>query len=64
MAVSSQRSLADLAARSGVAVPCAGNLPVAIDDAQSVWFIDEGAVDLFLIESRDGVEQSGIITLT
>ena len=58
MAVSSQRSLADFAARSGVAVPCAGNLPVAIDDAQSVWFIDEGAVDLFLIESRDGAEQS------
>ena len=54
----SHRSLADLAAHSGVAVPCAGNLPAAIDDPHMVWFIDEGAVDLFLIESRDGVEQS------
>ena len=51
-------SLAELAARSGESVPCAGNLPVELDDADSVWFIDEGTVNLFLVEFRDGVEQA------
>ena len=51
-------SIAELAARSGVAVPCAGNLPVKLDDPDSAWFIDQGTVDLFLVESRDGVEQA------
>ena len=51
-------SLVELAARSGTTVPCAGNLPVAIDDPDSVWFIQEGAVDLFMVEFKDGVEQA------
>ncbi len=51
-------SIAELAARSGTSVPCAGNLPVHLDDPDSVWFIDQGAVDLFLVESKDGVEQA------
>ena len=51
-------SMADLAARFGTPVPCAGNLPLQLDDSQSVWFIDQGAVDLFLIEIQDGVEQA------
>ena len=51
-------SVAELAARSGTSVPCAGNLPVKLDDPDSVWFIDRGAVDLFLVEFRDGVEQA------
>ena len=51
-------SVAELAARSGTSVPCAGNLPVKLDDPDSVWFIDQGAVDLFLVEFRDGVEQA------
>ena len=51
-------SLAELAARSGMSVPCAGNLPVRLDDPDSVWFIDQGVVNLFLIESVDGVEQA------
>ena len=51
-------SIAELAARSGTAVPCAGNLPVRLDDPDSVWFIDQGAVNLFLIEFKDGVEQA------
>ena len=51
-------SVAELAARSGISVPCAGNLPVKLDDPDSVWFIDQGAVDLFLVEFRDGVEQA------
>ena len=51
-------SIAELAARSGTSVPCAGNLPVHVDDPDSVWFIDQGAVDLFLVEFKDGVEQA------
>ncbi len=51
-------SIAELAARSGVSVPSAGNQPVNLDDPASAWFIDEGTVDLFLVEYRDGVEQA------
>ncbi|MDE0260106.1 MAG: ATP-binding cassette domain-containing protein [Gammaproteobacteria bacterium] len=51
-------SIAELAARSGESVPCAGNLPVKLDDPDTVWFIDHGAVNLFLVEFRDGVEQA------
>ncbi|MDE0523286.1 MAG: ATP-binding cassette domain-containing protein [Boseongicola sp.] len=49
-------SIAELAARSGVTVPCAGNLPAKLDDSNSVWFIEQGAVNLFLVEFKDGVE--------
>ncbi len=45
-----RRSLAGLAVESGVSVPCASNLPLAMDDPQFVWFIEKGAVDLFLVE--------------
>ena len=51
-------TIGQLAARSGTSVPCAGNLPVKLNDADSVWFIDRGVVDLFLIEFKDGVEQA------
>ena len=51
-------SIAELAARFGESVPCAGNLPVELVDPESVWFIDQGAVNLFLVEFRDGVEQA------
>ena len=51
-------TIAQLAARSGTSVPCAANLPVNLDDPDSVWFIDEGIVDLFLVEFNDGVEQA------
>ena len=51
-------SIAELAARSGKSVPCAGNLPVELDDPDSVWLIDQGAVNLFLVEFKDGVEQA------
>ena len=58
MSPAEQASIAGLAARSGDSVPCAGNLPVQLDDPDSVWFIDRGAVDLFLVEWKDGVEQT------
>ncbi len=49
-------SIAELAARSGISVPCTGNLPVILDDPDCVWFIVQGAVNLFLVESRDEVQ--------
>ena len=51
-------SMAELAQRSGASVPCAGNLPVRLDDPDSVWIVERGAVHLFLVEFRDGVEQA------
>lgn len=51
-------SLASLAVQSGAAVPCAGNLPIDMGDPQAIWFIEKGAVDLFLVERRDGVDQA------
>ena len=53
-----RRSLASLAVESGVPVHCTGNRPLAMDDPQFVWFIEKGVIDLFLVERRDGVEQS------
>ena len=51
-------SIAELAARSGISVPCAGNKPLRLDDPDSVWFIDRGAVNLFMVEFKEGVEQA------
>ena len=51
-------SIAEIAARFGETVPCAGNQPVSLDDTGSVWVIEKGKVDLFLVEHRDGVEQA------
>ena len=54
------RSIAELAARSDTfhCVLLAANLPVKLDDPDSAWFIDRGAVNLFLVEFKDGVEQA------
>ena len=57
-AIPEYTSIAELAARSGTSVPCAGNLPVELDDPDNAWFIDRGAVDLFLLEFKDGVEHA------
>ncbi len=57
-AIPEYTSMAELAARSGTSVPCAGNLPVELDDPDNAWFIDRGAVDLFLLEFKDGVEHA------
>ena len=51
-------SIAELAARSGISVPCAGNAPAKLDDPDSVWFADRGAVNLFLVELKDGADQA------
>ena len=51
-------SLAELADRYGETVFCAGNMPVNLDDPDTAWFIDQGAVNLFLVEYENGVEQA------
>ena len=58
MTTPERAALAELAAESGAAVPCSGNLPLDLGDPRFVWFIGEGAIDLFLVEHRNGVEQS------
>ena len=58
MTTPERAALAELAAESGAAVPCSGNLPLDLGDPRFVWFIEEGAIDLFLVEHRNGVEQS------
>ncbi len=51
-------SIADLASRLGEPTPCAGNLPVELDDPDSVWYIDSGSVNLFLVEFESGSERA------
>ena len=51
-------SIADLAARVGESVACAGNLPLELDDPDTAWFIEQGAVNLFVVEFKDGVQQA------
>ncbi len=58
MATSERSALARLAAEAGTPVPCAGNLPLDMGDRQFAWFVDEGAVDLFLVEYQGGIEQA------
>lgn len=58
MTAPESRTLGQIAAEWGKEVPCAGNLPVDIGNPEFAWFIESGAVDLFLVERQDGVEQS------
>ena len=58
MATTEPGTLARLAVEAGTPVPCAGNLPLDMGDPQFAWFVDEGAVDLFLVEYREGVEHA------
>ncbi len=58
MASSEFNSLANLATQSGTPVSCASNSPLDMGDSKSVWFIEKGAVDLFLVERQDGVDQA------
>ena len=55
---STTMTLADIAQRHGTSVPCAGNLPLRLDDPEYVWYIDQGSVNLFIIEFKDGIEQA------
>lgn len=58
------QSLADFAAASGTPVPCASNLPLDLGEPECVWFVERGAVDVFLVEKQDGVVQSALRHMT
>ena len=60
----SDRTIADLAATSGTAIPCSGNQPLEMGDPDSAWFVETGAVDIFLVERKEGVEQTALQLLT
>ena len=47
-----------LSSLKGRAVASAGNLPLDLSKPDTAWFIEKGAVDLFLVELKDGVEQA------
>lgn len=52
------RSLVSLATQTSTPVSCVGNSPLDMGDPQSAWFIEKGAIDLFLVERQDGVDQA------
>lgn len=60
VARSQPRALSEVAAATGTAVSCAGNLPLEMDDPGRVWFVEQGAVEVFLRERADGVERSAL----
>ena len=49
-------SIAALAQETGVAVHTAANLPIDLNDPASIWYVERGAVDVFLMERRDGLD--------
>lgn len=51
-------ALAQHAAEAGARVPCAGNLPLDMNDPKSLWFVEQGTVDVFLVERLGGVDQT------
>ena len=51
-------SLAGVAVASGAEVRCAGNLPVELDDPGHLWFVEQGTVDVFLVERSAGRQQA------
>lgn len=47
-------AISELAASHGEPVAVSGNVPVQLDDPEVSWFVEEGALDVFLVEYRDG----------
>ena len=44
----------ELAVSQGKLFASAGNLPIRLEDPASAWYVEHGAVDLFLVEYRNG----------
>lgn len=53
--VATADALKALALSRGIEIPSANNLPVRIDDPESVWFVECGAVNVFVVKFRDGL---------
>ena len=51
---------AALAAVGGDPVTSTGNKPVALDDSDVAWFVEQGSLDVFLVEYRDGRAASSL----
>ena len=45
--------LSELAVEIGTPVASAGNLPIHLDDPGVAWFVERGALDVFLVEYQD-----------
>ncbi|MDE0451666.1 MAG: ATP-binding cassette domain-containing protein [Gammaproteobacteria bacterium] len=58
MAQPQTRTVSEIAAATGTAISCAGNLPLLMDDPGRIWFVEQGTVEVFLLECADGVESS------
>ena len=58
MAAPEFHSLVSLATQTGTPVSCVGNSPLDMSDPKSAWFIEKGAIDLFLVEREKGVDQA------
>ncbi len=56
-------SLAGLASHLGSRIAAAANRPVLLDDPDSVWLIESGALDVFLVETEGGAAASGLSNL-
>lgn len=53
-----RKTVSEIAVLSNMSVPCEGNSPVSLDDNDCFWYVENGSVDLFLIETNEGVEQA------
>ncbi len=50
--------LADLAVSQGKKILAPGNRPVRLDDPGSLWFVERGVLDVFLVGVRGGVAEA------
>ena len=50
--------LAGITGVRGERVASAANLPVRLDDPDSVWLVERGALDIFLVRVRDGMAEA------
>ena len=51
-------TLNQLATAAGATISCAGNLPLEMDNPRRAWFVERGAVEVFLLERTEGIESS------
>ena len=53
-----RRRLAEIAASQGERVLAAGNRPVVLDNPGRLWFVERGALDVFLVGIRNGMAEA------
>ncbi len=51
-------ALRDLVTAGCEALPTAHNQPLTLDDPDVAWFVERGALDVFVVEHRDGLAES------